>query len=65
MMYEASTLPWTQVTGPIARGAMSMKLLCVMDVSHGIDRNIIKIAFVTIYIFFINGKRHPSPPARE
>lgn len=44
---------------------MSMKLLCVIDVSHGIDKNIIKIAFVAIYIFFISGERHQSPPAKR
>lgn len=65
MMYEAFLLTLNQVTGPIGCDTMSMKLLCVIDVSHGIDKNIIKIAFVTIYIFFINGKRHHSPPVRE
>lgn len=39
----------------------------VIDVSQRRDRNIIKIAFVTIYIFFffINGEKHRSPPAGE
>ena len=65
-MYEAFPLTLNQVTGPIGCDTMSMKLLCVIDVSHRIDKNIIKIAFVAIYIFFfINGKRHQSPPARE
>lgn len=40
-----------QVTGPIARDAMSIGLLGVIDGSRGADENIIKIAFVAIYIF--------------
>lgn len=52
MMYEAFLLTLNQVTGPIGCDTMSMKLLCVIDVSHGIDKNITKIAFVAIYIFF-------------
>lgn len=65
-MYEAFLLTLNQVTGPIGCDTMSMKLLCVIDVSHGIDKNITKIAFVAIYIFFfINGKRHQSLPARK
>lgn len=51
MMNEAFPLSLNQVTGPIGCDTMSMELLCVIDVSHGIDKNIIKIAFVTIYIF--------------
>lgn len=45
---------------------MSMELLCVIDVSHGIDKNIIKIAFVPIYIFFMKSKRRlpPEPGGR-
>lgn len=66
MMYEAFLLTLNQVTGPIGCNTMSMKLLYVIDVSHRIDKNIIKIAFVAIYIFFfINGKRHQSLPARK
>ena len=66
MIYEAFLLTLNQVTGSIGCNTMSMKLLCVIDVSHRIDKNIIKIAFVAIYIFFfINGKRHQSLCARE
>lgn len=52
MIYEAFLLTLNQVTGSIGCNTMSMKLLCVIDVSHRIDKNIIKIAFVAIYIFF-------------
>lgn len=57
MMYEAHLLTLNQVTGPIGCDTMSMELLCVIDVSHRMDKNIIKIAFVDIYIFFIAGEK--------
>lgn len=61
-MYEAFLLTLNQVTGPIGCDTMSMKLLCVIDVSHGIDKNIIKIAFVAIYIFFFHKWQKASVP---
>lgn len=57
MMYEIRLLTLNQVTGPIGYDTMSMELLCVIDVSHRIDKNIIKIASVAIYIFFIHGEK--------
>ena len=64
-MYEAFLLTLNQVTGPIGCDTMSMKLLCVIDVSHGIDKNIIKIALVAIYIFFHKWQKASVPTCQE
>lgn len=48
MMYEAFQLTLNQVSGSIGQDAMSMEPLCIIDVSHRIDKNIIKIALVAI-----------------
>lgn len=59
MMYEAFQLTLNQVSGSIGQDAMSMELLCIIDVSHRIDKNINKIASIAIYFFFpSNDKRH-------
>lgn len=63
MMDEAFPLSLSQVTGPIGCDTMSMELLCVIDVSHGIDKNIIKIAFVPFTFFLHKWGKAPSPPA--
>lgn len=52
MMYEAFQLTLNQVSGSIGQHAMSMELLCVIDVSHRIDKNISKIASIAISFFF-------------
>lgn len=52
MMYEAFQLTLNQVSGSIGQDAMSMELLCVIDVSHRIDKNINKIASIAISFFF-------------
>lgn len=46
MMYEAFQLTLNQVSGSIGQDAMSMELLCIIDVSHRIDKNISKIASI-------------------
>lgn len=59
MMYEAFQLTLNQVSGSIGQDAMSMELLCIIDVSHRIDKNISKIASIAISFFFsLNDKRH-------
>lgn len=52
MMYEAFQLTLNQVSASIGQDAMSMELLCIIDVSHRIDKNINKIASIAIYFFF-------------
>lgn len=52
MMYEAFRLTLNQVTGSIGQDAMSMELLCIIDDSHRIDKNISKIASIVISVFF-------------
>lgn len=52
MMYEAFQLTLNQVSGSIGQDAMSMELLCIIDVSHRIDKNISKIASIAISFFF-------------
>lgn len=61
MMYEAFQLTLNQVSGSIGQDAMSMELLCIIDVSHRIDKNISKIASIAISFFFsLNDKRQQS-----
>lgn len=60
MMYEAFQLTLNQVSGSIGQDAMSIELLCVIDVSHRIDKNISQIASIAISIFFsLNDKKTP------
>lgn len=51
MMYEAFQLTLNQVSGSIGQDAMSMELLCIIDVSHRRDKNISKIASIAISFF--------------
>lgn len=63
MMYEAFQLTLNQVSGSIGQDAMSMELLCIIDVSHRIDKNMSKIASIAISGFFFfssNDKRQQS-----
>lgn len=63
MMYEAFQLTLNQVSGSIGQDAMSMELLCIIDVSHRIDKNMSKIASIAISVFFFfssNDKRQQS-----
>lgn len=59
MMYEAFQLTLNQVSGSIGQDAMSMELLCIIDVSHRIDKNISKIASIA-FTPHPNDKRHQS-----
>lgn len=60
MMYEAFQLTLNQVSGSIGQDAMSIELLCIIDVSHRIDKNISQIASIAISIFFsLNDKKTP------
>jgi len=72
MMYEAFQLTLNQVSGSIGQDAMSIELLCIIDVSHRIDKNISKIASIAISFFFsLNGKKtpvhikHKKPPTSD
>lgn len=73
MMYEAFQLTLNQVSGSIGQDAMSMELLCIIDDSHRIDKNISKIASIVIsgfFFFFFSLKwqkaavhiKHKKPP---
>lgn len=68
MMYEAFQLTLNQVSGSIGQDAMSMELLCIIDVSHRIDKNISKIASIAISFFFLKWQKatvhikHKKPP---
>lgn len=61
MMYEAFQLTLNQVSESIGQDAMSMELLCIIDVSHRIDKNISKIASIAIPFFFFPLKWQKAP----